>query len=117
MNSDFAELLQAFENYEVEYLVVGGYAVMAYAEPRFTKDFDVWVNTVGKTLRKFTEPLLSLEHRWLELSLMILVKKGLFSRWVFRRLGSMSSCLSTVSSFLMRGVTATGYHLATWTVG
>jgi hypothetical protein len=24
MNSDFAELLQAFENYEVEYLVVGG---------------------------------------------------------------------------------------------
>ena len=45
MNSDFAELLQAFENHEVEYLVVGGYAVMAYAEPRFTKDFDVWVNT------------------------------------------------------------------------
>jgi hypothetical protein len=31
MNSDFAELLQAFENYEVEYLVVDGYAVMAYA--------------------------------------------------------------------------------------
>lgn len=40
MNSDFAELLQAFEYYEVEYLVVGGYAVMAYAEPRFTKDFE-----------------------------------------------------------------------------
>jgi hypothetical protein len=43
MNSDFSELMQAFENNEVEYLVVGGYAVMAYAEPRFSKDFDAWV--------------------------------------------------------------------------
>lgn len=52
MNSDFAELLQAFEKYEVEYLVVGGYAVMAYAEPRFTKDFDVWVSTKGENPEK-----------------------------------------------------------------
>ena len=68
MNSDFAELLQAFENYEVEYLVVGGYAVMAYAEPRFTKDFDVWVNTEGenplkvyRALADFGAPLAGIE--------------------------------------------------------
>lgn len=38
MNSDFKELLQIFEQLEVEYLVVGGYAVMVYSEDRH---FDV----------------------------------------------------------------------------
>lgn len=40
MNEDFADLLRAFDSCEVDYLVVGGYAVMAYAEPRFTKYLD-----------------------------------------------------------------------------
>ena len=43
MNSDFKDLLLALENYETDYLIVGGYAVMAYTEPRYTKDLDVWV--------------------------------------------------------------------------
>jgi predicted nucleotidyltransferase len=40
----YKELLQALNDYEVEYLIVGGYAVMKYTEPRYTKDLDVWVN-------------------------------------------------------------------------
>jgi len=43
MNRDFADLLQSFDRCGVEDLVVGGYAVMAYGDPRFTKDLDVWV--------------------------------------------------------------------------
>ncbi len=43
MNRDFADLLRSFDRCGVEYLVVGGYAVMAYAEPRFTKELDVWI--------------------------------------------------------------------------
>ena len=42
MNSDFSDLLQCLNSCQAEYLVVGGYAVIAYAEPRFTKDLDVW---------------------------------------------------------------------------
>jgi hypothetical protein len=38
MISDFEELLRIFNGNEVKYLVVGGYAVMLYAEPRYTKD-------------------------------------------------------------------------------
>jgi hypothetical protein len=38
MSSDFEELLRIFNGNEVKYLVVGGYAVMLYAEPRYTKD-------------------------------------------------------------------------------
>jgi hypothetical protein len=35
---DFKELLRIFEKHSVRYLIVGGYAVMKYSEPRFTND-------------------------------------------------------------------------------
>lgn len=64
MNSDFKELLLALEKFGVEYLVVGGYAVMAYTEPRYTKDLDVWVRAepanatrVFQSLAHFGAPL------------------------------------------------------------
>jgi hypothetical protein len=44
MNSDFEELLRAFNDDSVEYLVVGGHAVMLYSEPRYTRDLDVWID-------------------------------------------------------------------------
>ena len=34
---DFKELLSLFKKYNVKYLVVGGYAVIKYSEPRFKK--------------------------------------------------------------------------------
>ncbi len=37
---DLKELLNLFKKYNIKYLVVGGYAVMRYTEPRFTKDLD-----------------------------------------------------------------------------
>src|SRR5271154_5013108 len=40
---DLRQLLLAFNAHEVEYLVVGGYAVGVYAEPRATKDLDVFI--------------------------------------------------------------------------
>jgi hypothetical protein len=43
INSDFSDLLRLFKSNEVRYLVIGGYAVVQYAEPRFTKDLDLWI--------------------------------------------------------------------------
>ena len=37
----YKELLHTLNEFEVEYLVVGGYAVMKYTEPRYTKDEQV----------------------------------------------------------------------------
>ena len=61
---DYKELLQLLNEFEVEYLIVGGFAVMKYGEPRYTKDLDVWVhNTASNSLRlvealkKFGAPL------------------------------------------------------------
>ncbi|MBS1854209.1 MAG: hypothetical protein JST11_02505 [Acidobacteria bacterium] len=51
MNSDFEELLRAFNDNSVRYLVVGGYAVMLYSEPRYTKDLDIWVEASEENAR------------------------------------------------------------------
>jgi len=43
MSPDFKELLQIFSEEQVEYLVVGGYAVIHHGQPRSTKDLDIWL--------------------------------------------------------------------------
>lgn len=40
-SQNFKELLLALNDCRVEYLIAGGYAVMRYSEPRFTKDLDI----------------------------------------------------------------------------
>jgi hypothetical protein len=53
-NPHFRELLQLLNDFEVRYLIVGGYAVMKYTEPRYTKDLDVWVeNSADNASRVF----------------------------------------------------------------
>ena len=42
---DLRQLLLAFNAHGVEYLVVGGYAVGIYAEPRATKDLDLFIRS------------------------------------------------------------------------
>lgn len=43
MNSDFKDLLAAFNAHGVEFLVVGAHALAAHGFVRATKDLDVWV--------------------------------------------------------------------------
>jgi hypothetical protein len=64
INSDFSDLLKLFDEYRVRYLVIGGYAVIQYAEPRFTEDLDLWISTdttnalaVYNALKSFGAPL------------------------------------------------------------
>jgi hypothetical protein len=66
-SSDFRELLNIFEKHKIWYLVVGGYAVMKYSEPRFTKDLDLLIATdkdnadsVYSALKEFGAPLANL---------------------------------------------------------
>jgi hypothetical protein len=43
VNTDFRDLFSALNDAGARYLVVGAHAVAFYAEPRFTKDLDIWV--------------------------------------------------------------------------
>src|SRR5438876_11252465 len=65
-NPHYKELLQLLNEFEVRYLIVGGYAIMKYSEPHYTKDLDVWVDNsaenslrVFEALKKFGAPLQS----------------------------------------------------------
>ncbi len=43
MYQDYKDLLSAFHAHGVRYLIVGGYAVVFHAQPRFTKDIDLFI--------------------------------------------------------------------------
>jgi hypothetical protein len=59
VNPDFRDLFAALNAAEARYLLVGGYAVAFHAQPRFTKDLDVWTDPtrVYEALGQFGAPL------------------------------------------------------------
>jgi len=79
-NQDFNELLSVFNDHKVKYLVVGGYAVGFYSQPRATKDLDLFVQpdphngkAIYSALAQFGAPLA-------ELTPDDFVKRGFFFR-------------------------------------
>lgn len=64
MNQDFVDLLLAFREADVCFIVVGAYALALHAKPRATGDLDLWVEPtiengarVIRALRQFGAPL------------------------------------------------------------
>jgi hypothetical protein len=69
MNSDFSELLSLFNSNSVRYMIVGGVAFTFHAEPRYTKDIDIWVKADAQnaartylSLRSFGAPLAGIDE-------------------------------------------------------
>lgn len=44
LDQDFKEFIKLLNAEKVEYLVIGGYAVVFHGYPRFTGDIDFWIN-------------------------------------------------------------------------
>jgi hypothetical protein len=57
LNPDFRDLLSAFIDANVEFLVVGGYAMAVHRLPRATKDLDVWVRPAPENARHVLQAL------------------------------------------------------------
>ena len=64
MNQNFIDMLAAFSRNDVEYLLVGAYAVATYGFQRMTADIDLWINPtpenspkVFQSLKDFGAPL------------------------------------------------------------
>lgn len=64
INPDFKDLFKTLNDEKVRYLVVGAHAVGLHADPRYTKDLDVWVETspdnsgrLWRALASFGAPL------------------------------------------------------------
>lgn len=52
MLKDQRELLLAFNAHHVRYILVGGYALGRYTEPRATKDMDLWIDTTDENAQR-----------------------------------------------------------------
>ena len=67
LNPDFIDILSAFSDEEVDYLVVGAFAMAFHGYVRATGDIDLWIrdsdenaNKVWRALSKFGAPLSNL---------------------------------------------------------
>ncbi|MBI5555604.1 MAG: nucleotidyltransferase [Elusimicrobia bacterium] len=56
--------MKILNKHGVKYLIVGAYAVIYYTEPRYTKDFDIWIKPdkensprIYEALKEFGAPL------------------------------------------------------------
>ena len=54
---DFKEFLRLLKKHKLEYLLVGGYAVVYYGHPRTTNDIDFWIATNKTNAKKMTNLL------------------------------------------------------------
>jgi predicted nucleotidyltransferase len=55
---DLVEMLSAFEDAGVRYLVIGGHAVSLHARPRTTKDLDLWLDAAPENIGRACTALL-----------------------------------------------------------
>ena len=66
-NDDFRDFITALNNNQVEYLLVGGYAVIIHGYRRTTGDLDIWINptkenylNLVKACQEFGLPILDM---------------------------------------------------------
>jgi len=57
LNPDYSDILSAFADAEVEYLVIGAYALAAHGHPRATGDIDLWVRSMPENAQRVMEAL------------------------------------------------------------
>ncbi len=64
LNNDYKEMLQILLEEEVDFIVVGAYALAAHGVPRATGDIDIWIKTdtrnaerLIRALKKFGAPV------------------------------------------------------------
>ncbi|MCG8604505.1 hypothetical protein MJD09_05825 [bacterium] len=57
MNQDFREFIQSLNDNDVDYLVIGGYAVAFHGHPRYTKDLDIGLRLTKDNVQRLLNAL------------------------------------------------------------
>jgi len=57
LHPDFKEFLKLLNSHQVDYLLVGGYAVSIHGYPRYTGDIDFWVAVSEENAQKLVNVL------------------------------------------------------------
>ena len=56
---DFLKVLKAMEDEEVDYILIGGFAVILHGLPRFTMDMEFFIQMVEQNVHKLRKTLYS----------------------------------------------------------
>ena len=97
LEPDFRDFVQLLNQYEVEYMVVGGYALALHGEPRFTGDLDVWIDCTKANADKMLSVMKDSEPHRSASPGVIFWTGALLNRSDSRLSGSISSERLTVS--------------------
>jgi hypothetical protein len=73
---DFKEFLQLLSAHQVEYLLIGGYAVAYHGYPRATADMDIWIALHPHNAEKVVAALKAFGFDLPELSPTLFLKEG-----------------------------------------
>jgi len=57
VNKDFKEFIELLNKNNVNYLLVGGYAVGYHSRPRYTEDIDIWIQPSLENAKKIIHVL------------------------------------------------------------
>lgn len=57
LNPDFRDFLQALNQHEVEYILIGGYAVILHGYFRTTGDINIWLNRTEENYKKLEQAI------------------------------------------------------------
>jgi len=68
VQKDFKEFLGLLNDHEVEYMIVGGYALAFHGAPRFTSDIDVFVKPDSRNAQRILKVLEAFGFGSLDLS-------------------------------------------------
>lgn len=57
IHQDFKELLELLTGFEVDYMIIGGYAVAFHGHPRFTKDLGIFFDYASENIERIIKAL------------------------------------------------------------
>ncbi|MBI2901978.1 MAG: hypothetical protein HYY12_00125 [Candidatus Methylomirabilis oxyfera] len=73
---DFREFLKLLNAHQVEYLLIGGYAVAYYGYPRATADMDIWIAVHSQNAERIVTALKEFGFDLPELSPALFLREG-----------------------------------------
>ncbi len=58
-NEDFRDFIKTFNDFDVRYILVGGYSVILHGYSRTTGDMDIWVDKTSENYKKIKSAFLN----------------------------------------------------------
>lgn len=80
LETDFIDFVSLLNKYEVEYLIIGGYAVSIHGYPRSTKDLDICIKISDENAEKMVEVIKKFGFASLKLTKEDFLKRNFFTQ-------------------------------------